>query len=92
MEERDKTSIELFKTVATFGFLSAAMVCLGGPLIVCFAPGLSRCFRYTTILLSGVAGFLIVLCVLFFYSRLAGIRMKAGPADKTTGDQDTAGK
>jgi len=65
----NEVKVELFKTVATFGWLSAMAFCLGGPLILCFAPGLSRCFRYTTILLGGVTGFLIVLCVLFFYYR-----------------------
>lgn len=84
--------VELFKTVATVGFLSATMFGLGGPLVLAFAPRLGDGFRCTMTVLSGIAGFLIVLCVLFFYCRLAGIRMKAEPADKTTGDQDTAGK
>ena len=77
MTERE-ARVELFKTVATFGWLSVAVFCIGGPLILCFAPGLSRCFRCTMILLSGVAGFLIILCVMFFYHRLTGIGPRPG--------------
>ena len=72
MYEREER-VELFKTVATFGWLSAAVFCLGGPIILCFTQGLSTCFHYTTIMLGGIAGFLIVLCVMFFYYSLAGI-------------------
>ena len=71
MDDQHKAKLELFKTVATFGFLSAAMFCLGGPAILVFAPGLSKCFRYILIPLSALAGASIVFLVLRFYYTLA---------------------
>ena len=71
MDDRYKAKVELFKTVATFGFLSAAMFCLGGPLVLAFAPRLGDTFRCTMTMLSGIAGFAIVGCVLLFYCKLA---------------------
>ena len=78
MTEREER-VELFKTVATFGFLAAAMFCLGGPLILGFAPHLKSCFRHTMIAMSGIAGFLIVVYILVFYRKLS--REKAKPID-----------
>jgi len=80
MEDNEKTKIELFKTVATFGFLAAAMFCLGGPLILAFAPGVSPRFRCWMIVLSGAAGFLIVMSVLYFYCRL--VRARPWPGER----------
>lgn len=64
------TRAELFKAVATFGAFAAAMFCVGGPIILALAPGLHGCFRLIAIGLSGIAGFLVVACVLWFYWRL----------------------
>ncbi len=77
-----KAKIELFQAVATFGWMSAAVFCLGGPLILCFAPGLSKCFRHTMIVISGIAGFAIAACVLVFYCLLARPTQRAESADE----------
>lgn len=97
MTEREER-VELFKTLVAFGAITAAMFCIGGPLLVCFAPGLSRCFRYVAVLLGGIAGFLIVVCILVFYwssrrdisptskpARKA--RRRISPSSRTTGRQ-----
>jgi len=81
MDDRYKAKVELFKTVATFGFLSAAMFCLGGPLVLAFAPRLGDTFRCTMTMLSGIAGFAIVGCVLLFYCKLAQDLAKPESAD-----------
>ncbi len=81
MTERE-AQVELFKTVATFGFLAAAMFCLGGPLILVFAPNLKSCYRQTMTALSGAAGFLIVVCILFFYCKLPREKAEPGSANK----------
>lgn len=80
MTEREER-VELFKTVATFGFLAAAMFCLGGPLILGFAP-LKSCFRHTMTALSGIAGFSIVVCILVFYCKLSREKAEPGSANK----------
>ena len=80
---REKTAVELFQSVATFGFLAAAMFCLGGPLIIAFAPSLSHCFRCVAIVFSGMASFAIVACVLIFYCLFAAkARDAKTPVDK----------
>lgn len=66
MTEREER-VELFKTVATFGFAAAAMFCLGGPLVLSFTPGLNACLRQALILAAGVAGSLVVACVFVSY-------------------------
>ena len=69
--ERGRRVVELFQAVATFGFLAAAMFCLGAPLVLAFAPGMANWFRHMGIVLSGFAGFLVVGCVLTFYCLFA---------------------
>ena len=78
MTEREER-VELFKTVATFSFLAAAMFCLGGPLILGFVPHLKSCFRHIMIALSGITGFAIVVYILVFYCKLSS--EKAKPID-----------
>jgi hypothetical protein len=68
---REKTAVELFQSVATFGFFAAAMFCLGGPLILALSPNLPHDFRWIAMVASGLAGFAIVSCVLTFYCLLA---------------------
>jgi len=63
---RINAPVELFKTLATFGFAVAAMFCIGSPLILCFAPGLKACFG-SLIVMAGVAGFSVVSGVLVAY-------------------------
>ena len=69
MTEREER-VELFKTLATFGFFVAVMFCIGSPLILCYAPGLKSCFRHILIAAAGIAGFSVVVFVLAAYLRL----------------------
>jgi len=70
--------IELFKTVATFGAFAVAVIGLGDPIVVAFAPNLSRCFRQTAMVLGGVGGFGVAVAVLWFYCRLSR-KVQANP-------------
>ncbi len=81
MTEREER-VELFKTVATFGFLASAMFCLGWPLILRFVLGAEGCFRDTLTVLSGIVGFSIVVCILVFYCKLSRKKDEPGSANK----------
>jgi len=70
MNETLNARVELFKTVATFGFLAAAMFCVGGPLTLKFVYNEGLCRDILTVVCGG-AGFLIVLCILMFYCKLS---------------------
>ena len=61
MTDREQR-VELFKTLATFGFASAALFCIGGLILLIWDPGAGEYFRKTVALLGGIAGFAIVVC------------------------------
>jgi len=63
------TQADNLKTVVTFGAFAIVVFCVAGPVVLAFAPDLSRCFRETAIALSGAAGFLIVVGVGWFTYR-----------------------
>lgn len=85
--EHDRPNVEMFQSVATFGFLSAAMFCLGGPLILAFAPGLATRFRHAGIVTSGLAGLAVVVCVLVFYCLSVRRALRSGAAGVKSGAQ-----
>jgi len=87
--ERDRSNVEMFQSVATFGFLAAAMFCLGGPLVLAFGPNLSRCFRHVMIMANGLAGAAVVACVLYYYYQFASKPAASGPTRDDTTEETT---
>ena len=66
---------------------AVAVIGLGDPIVVAFAPNLSRCFRETAMVLGGVGGFGVAVAVLWFYCRLSR-RVQAKPQSKNGSPQN----
>ena len=71
MSSQGSPQVDAFKTAATFGSLAVLVFCVGCPLILLLAPGVTPCLRNLGVLLGGVAGFAVAASVLYFYCRLS---------------------
>lgn len=77
-----QAKVDLFKTVATFGFLVVVLLCIGVPLMCDYATGLNEGLRHLAVLASVSVGLLVVLGVMFAYActvrRLPACKAKHG--------------
>ena len=71
--------VDMFKAVATFGFLAAVMFCIGGPLVIAVSPELGKCIGRMLVIFGGIIGVAVVAFVLWFYWKLSGLGSSSSP-------------
>jgi uncharacterized membrane protein (DUF485 family) len=67
LKHKLEARVELFKTVATFGFLAVVVLYIGVPLVFGYVPGLSGELGFGPVVIAGYVGIGVVGLVIASY-------------------------